>query len=738
MATDFGLLANCINTRGSRGFFDLPAVILIEVTAHVTAPPHLSGRSSARGVHAPPPHAVIGQSIRIHRRSCTAAITTRSEPFPSLQLKDQVLQKHLDIFDINQAYGLDMFEGDIKIDKDKGRNAIIDDIYRWPLTVPYYLEDSLEINAKAVILLALERYRLKTCIEFKPWAGEKNYISFFRDDGCYSYVGNQQRGKQMLSIGTNCDSIAIVQHELLHALGFWHEQSRSDRDDYVTIEWEQILSANTHNFDKYDDSVSSFLNVPYDYTSVMHYSKNAFQNGNKPTILTKNPEFSNLIGQRLDFSDNDIQKLNKLYNCGSSLGFLDSCTFELEGICGILQWSHDDTDWQLVNSVLSGPGSDHTYLQDSNVIGYFMHFSTATGNTGRKAVFESRLFYPKQGSQCLEFFYYNNGHESDRLEIWIQEYTAAFPTGFLRFISTVTGPPSDHWQLHQSSLHATNKFRFVFNGIKGNGISNGGFSVDDINLSENECPQYVWHIPNFSHNLTEIGILSPPYYSKDGYAFQIELWEYTAVGSPFNLAIYLHLISGANDKYLQWPCPWRQATLEFMDQNPDIRQRTSNVISITTDPRKVVNGYFLWDDPAKVGMDYKFPNGTSYKLGPVEGKFLFTVKDWLYRRDFLKGGDVFVLISMNDITYLTQSQAKPNPTSSPIVPTLCNVNICKNDGVCILENQKSVCRCKTFGEYWYVGEKCEKRVPSKSNGLRMSPVVAFIVTLLTLMFAYAA
>ncbi|PNJ80923.1 MEP1B isoform 3, partial [Pongo abelii] len=110
-----------------------------------------------------------------------------------------------DIFDINEGLGLDLFEGDIRLDRAQIRNSIIGEKYRWPHTIPYVLEDSLEMNAKGVILNAFERYRLKTCIDFKPWAGETNYISVFKGSGCWSSVGNMQVGKQELSIGANCD-----------------------------------------------------------------------------------------------------------------------------------------------------------------------------------------------------------------------------------------------------------------------------------------------------------------------------------------------------------------------------------------------------------------------------------------------------------------------------------------------------------------------------------------------------
>lgn len=54
-------------------------------------------------------------------------------------------------------------------------------------------------------------------------------------------VGDLKTG-QDLSIGAGCDTKAIVEHEILHALGFYHEQSRSDRDDYVTIWWDEIIT----------------------------------------------------------------------------------------------------------------------------------------------------------------------------------------------------------------------------------------------------------------------------------------------------------------------------------------------------------------------------------------------------------------------------------------------------------------------------------------------------------------
>lgn len=49
-------------------------------------------------------------------------------------------------------------------------------------------------------------------------------------------------GSQTISIGNGCERMATVCHEMMHAIGIWHEQSRADRDDYVKIEWSNIQS----------------------------------------------------------------------------------------------------------------------------------------------------------------------------------------------------------------------------------------------------------------------------------------------------------------------------------------------------------------------------------------------------------------------------------------------------------------------------------------------------------------
>lgn len=69
------------------------------------------------------------------------------------------------------------------------------------------------------------------------------------------------------------------------ALGFYHMQSAYDRNDYVTIVKENMLTFHKRNFIKYSSSEVSHFNTTYDYDSVLHYSAYAFSRNGRPTIV---------------------------------------------------------------------------------------------------------------------------------------------------------------------------------------------------------------------------------------------------------------------------------------------------------------------------------------------------------------------------------------------------------------------------------------------------------------------
>nr|VZI50315.1 unnamed protein product [Spirometra erinaceieuropaei] len=107
-------------------------------------------------------------------------------------------------------------------------------------------------------------------------------------------------------------------HELGHALGFWHEQSRPDRDAYVQIFTDDIKSKNLFNFDKRSPDEIDSLGETYDYESIMHYHSAAFAKPNvsetiRPRECCPRPQ----IGQRIKPSAGDVRQMNKLYNCPS-------------------------------------------------------------------------------------------------------------------------------------------------------------------------------------------------------------------------------------------------------------------------------------------------------------------------------------------------------------------------------------------------------------------------------------
>ena len=177
----------------------------------------------------------------------------------------------------DKMWNAGMFEGDIAdFDPSVGKNAIRGDHFKWPQsTVPYEISRVFNERERSIIAQGMQEYKDRTCIRFVPRTSEKGYIFITKAGGCWSMVGRTGR-KQTVSLDNGCVYTGTVVHEFMHALGFYHEQSRTDRDEYVTINWNNIISGMEHNFKSYGQDEINHLGAKYDVCSVMHYPDWAF------------------------------------------------------------------------------------------------------------------------------------------------------------------------------------------------------------------------------------------------------------------------------------------------------------------------------------------------------------------------------------------------------------------------------------------------------------------------------
>ncbi|XP_063297692.1 astacin-like metalloendopeptidase [Pelobates fuscus] len=188
----------------------------------------------------------------------------------------------------------------------------------WPsspdgvVPVPYVISSVYSSIQKLLITEGMKQIELMSCVTFVQRTSQWDYISIESGSGCWSDVA-RQGGKQTVSLNkSGCLGSGVIQHELMHSLGFYHEHSRNDRDNYIEIRWQYIDEVNKHNFNIED---TNNMSLPYDYTSVMHYQNTAFTNtpGQATVVAKSDPSLP--LGQKIGLSHLDLIKLNKLYNC---------------------------------------------------------------------------------------------------------------------------------------------------------------------------------------------------------------------------------------------------------------------------------------------------------------------------------------------------------------------------------------------------------------------------------------
>ncbi|KAH8267482.1 hypothetical protein KR018_007249 [Drosophila ironensis] len=212
-------------------------------------------------------------------------------------------------------------EGDM-VPSPEARNGLRNETYRWPnRIVYYYINRDIDTDHRNHILRGIRIIERNSCLVFKEATTDQEYYINVTSEagGCYSYVGHlnvvQQLNLQNYALDVGCFRLGTIVHEFLHALGFYHMQSTWDRDDYVRIAEENIIEGRENNFSKHDNETVDNYGEAYDYESVLHYTAYAFSKNGEMTIVPLQEGAEELMGQRLQMTQSDINKLNVMYKC---------------------------------------------------------------------------------------------------------------------------------------------------------------------------------------------------------------------------------------------------------------------------------------------------------------------------------------------------------------------------------------------------------------------------------------
>lgn len=194
--------------------------------------------------------------------------------------------------------------------------------------VRFVYDSNLTSAQRNAIKVALLRIQSNTNVRFYNATGQQThddtydidypYINFTyigSSDVSYSSVG-RVGGKQDIGLANFAfysGNTNVIEHEICHALGMFHEQCRNDRDDYVTINTSNLTSLGLSNFNK--RTTNFCYRGAYDFNSVMGYnsytSSESMVNDTNQPMYTKKDGSSIMQGSML--SDLDRAWINYFY-----------------------------------------------------------------------------------------------------------------------------------------------------------------------------------------------------------------------------------------------------------------------------------------------------------------------------------------------------------------------------------------------------------------------------------------
>ncbi|XP_067656952.1 uncharacterized protein [Haliotis asinina] len=139
--------------------------------------------------------------------------------------------------------------------------------------VPYEF-GNISSSQQATVLRAIATIEEYTCIRFfvrgSPGYSvpHTNYLLFIKTSSCWSYIG-MHRDPQYIS---PCNNFFTVLHEIIHALGAWHEHQHYGRQQHLQYLPNNVLSGLERNFVLPPEGwKDDFVNLPVDLQSIMMY-----------------------------------------------------------------------------------------------------------------------------------------------------------------------------------------------------------------------------------------------------------------------------------------------------------------------------------------------------------------------------------------------------------------------------------------------------------------------------------
>ncbi|MBO0936019.1 M12 family metallopeptidase [Fibrella sp. HMF5335] len=181
---------------------------------------------------------------------------------------------------------------------------------RWTNKIVYYTIDPALPNQQRVVD-AMNHWVANTGIRFVQRTNQYSYVTFQNGSGCSGYVG-RVGGQQWITMGTEC-TVGNVIHEIGHTVGLYHEHSRADRDQYLTVNMANAQPGHDIDFQTYTQMNKDGFDQAggLDFNSIMLYNSWAFSANGQPTITKK--DGSTFNAQRNGLSPLDIATVQTMY-----------------------------------------------------------------------------------------------------------------------------------------------------------------------------------------------------------------------------------------------------------------------------------------------------------------------------------------------------------------------------------------------------------------------------------------